>query len=946
MTRFHRLLYYSLILFMVVFSRSTFCYSTLMSEPGKNSKTSDEIYNIETGWQYRTGDSPQDSNGRLTWLDDSLDSSAWTSVDKFSDIPVSGYKSLWVRTRLPDIKVFNSALYFPSVRQIVQIYLNGQQIYQFGDFTTKDKDHFVGWRIMLVRLPEDYADGILCFRIWSSGSTIGLNQPLRLVSANVVLTDLFLRDADEIIVAPLFIILGFVLLIVFLFFQRNRLLIGIALFLIPIGVFTGSNSYFLLALIDKPYLFFLLDFFSLMICPIGGLYLTEQIIVKNFRPVVRRLWQTHLILLLISIVSTIVFKNRFTDLFYQSFFILSSVSTIISFILVIKSLHKGSREIKLLFIGLIIFYFFGGSEIFLHYVIHVSSHVNLLHFGTFGFVVCLAWIVIDRYIDTIRQQEIAQEKVIESEKIKEIDRMKSRFFANISHEFRTPLTLIMGTAKQILETSKDKSIRTKSQLQIKNGRRLLNLVNELLELSRIEAGRMDLKIELTDILPLIKGVCHAFESYVLHNKIDMVFASDLDTALIGIDRVKIEKVVTNLVSNAVKFTPSGGQIKISVSQYECLEIRIADTGPGIAGQHLPHVFDRFYQVDNEYRQDQQGSGIGLALARELVHLHHGEITAQSEIGSGSTFIVQLPIGREHFSEEELAALPLVPALEPDPGASSSAESLTIEEISEDVPNVRVRRSKKKGAPIILITEDNTDLRAYIRDIIEGEYEILEAGDGKEGFQQAIESIPDLVISDVMMPKMDGYQFCEKLKTDERTSHIPVVLLTARSDSASKIEGLTQGADDYLTKPFEPDELQVRVKNLIEQRRKLRERFSRQITTSFADIAVMPADEKFLKRAVDIIEIHLDNPDLSVDWLSNKLALSRSQLHRKIHALTNQTVVDFIRTIRLKHAVQMLEARTATISEIAYQTGFGSPDYFRRCFKKQFGMSPSQYISHK
>ncbi len=931
----NRPLVYTYILFALLLLYSTLCFSKEKNIINYDTNASTEIFNIENGWQYRTGDSPKDANGHLIWLDDSIDSKVWTSVEKFDDIPNTGYSSLWLRVQLPDTKVSNPALFFPSVRQIVQIYLNDQQIYQFGDFT-RNKDLFVGWHMMLVRLPDDYSNGILYFRIWSDKSTIGLNQPIWVAPADIILKKLFIKDIDEIIFAPLFIILGFVLLFIYLLVQRNNLLIGIATFLISIGVFAGSNSYFLQTMIYSPRLFFLLDFYSLMVSPIGGLYLTEQIITKKFKPFVRRFWQGHLLFFILSILSMIIFKNRFTDLFYQLFFVLTSTSTTTSFILVIKSSPKGKREIKLLFIGLIIFYLFGGLELLLHFVIHISSNVSLLHFGTLGFVVFLTFIIIDRYIENNRQKEIAQKKVIESEKFKEIDRMKSRFFANISHEFRTPLTLILGTAQQILDESQDKSIRKRSRLQIKNGHRLLNLVNELLDLSRIESGRMELKVEKTDIWPLIKGVCQTFESHVVHHQISLIYETGLNAAYIWIDRDKMDKVLNNLLSNAVKFTTSGGEIKVSVSQNDSLEISISDTGPGIPNEHLEHIFDRFYQVENGYPQNQQGSGIGLALARELVHLHHGKITVSSEIDKGSTFTVHLPLGKDHFSNQDFASVP-----SPD---SKTLKLPTVDISDEDVKPVPVRHSKKKDAPIILITEDHSDLRAYIHEIIEDEYEILEATDGKDGLEQAINCIPDLVISDVMMPNMDGYQFCEKLKTDERTSHIPVVLLTARSDSASKIEGLTLGADDYLTKPFEPDELKVRIKNLIEQRRKLRQRFNKQITIPIEDIAVMPADEIFLKRAVDMIEMHLTNPDLSVDWLSSKMALSRSQLHRKIHALTNQTVVDFIRSIRLKHAIEILESKTATISEIAYQTGFGSPDYFRRCFKKRFGKSPSQYTS--
>ena len=915
------------------------------------------IISLTDGWQYRTGDSPVDSDGCLIWLNDNRDSSEWISVDKLDDIPGSGYKSLWIRIRLPAKDMLTPALHLNGVRQIVQIYLNGKKIYQFGDFTLNEGDHFKGWRGMLVPLPEDYPDGVLCFRIWSGGPYIGLSQPIWLAPSDTILNRMFIHDADEIIVAPLFVFLGIALFMLLLFFRENRLIWGTALFITSLGVFTGSNSLYLQTVVNAPRVFFLLDFFPLLIAPIGGLYLTEQIIIDRFKLVLRRLWQMHLILLLFSIWPALFLEYVYTDLLYQTCLILTSVSTVLSFILILMSLRKGKRDIHLLFFGLIIFYLFAGVEIGSYYLKTMFLSVGLIHIGALGLVICLTLIVINRYIETNRQKEAAQKKALESEKYKELDRIKSRFFANISHEFRTPLTLILGTARQILDDSQDETVRKKLKLQIKNGGRLLNLVNELLDLSKLDAGRMDLKLEKKDILPLIREAAHHFESYAQQKNITMDWRSERDGVVFCFDHNKMEKVLINLISNALKFTPEGGRIAIAVSVKEAVEIRISDTGSGINPEHLPHIFDRFYQAQKEYPPDQQGSGIGLALARELVRLHHGEIAVQSEAGKGSVFTVQLPLDGMDLNNNEqeitpTSLLPQEPALSPSKGRElDSGDKIDNGENFHPPSFIPPSRGTKGGVlqstlPIILIVEDNSDLRTYIREELFDDYQIIEAADGEAGFEQAAQHIPDLVISDVMMPKMDGYQLCEKLKTDERTSHIPMVMLTARSDSRSKMEGLTLGADDYLTKPFEPEELRVRIKNLIDQRRKLRERFSRNMSASIAEFAVMPADERFLKRVLSFVESRLDDPDLSVDWLSSQMALSRSQLHRKIQALTNQTVVEFIRTIRLKHAVQLLDSKAATISEIAYQTGFGNPDYFRRCFKKQFGVSPSAYSFQK
>lgn len=930
------------------------------------------VVEFDSEWQYRRGDSPVDSSGHFIWLDDSLDSPFWTSVNSIQNIPSFGSGSVWIRTRLPNTEMLCPAIYCMGMRQIAQIYLEKAEIYEYGSFASGNGHHFKGWHGLLIHLPDNYQKKTLSFRIWSDGPYIGIGTPLYLGPADEMLNRLFIGNLDEIMFASLFLFLGAALFVLYLMRNRNRFYFSLFLFVTSLGLFTGSNSLYLQTVINAPHLFFYLDFFSLFTMPVAALLLIEQIIIEKYRNIIKWLWQVHLVFLLIAIYSVFFLDYAYVNLFYMIFFPLASLGILVSFISIIMSLKKGGREIVALLIGLLVFYVFAAAEIFFYYgkrsVMELSFRIGWIHIGALCFVISLIWILVYRYSETYRQKEAAQRealesalhserlkgqitlKQVESEKFKDLDRMKSQFFANISHEFRTPLTLILGTARQILDSSTDEDVRSKLKTQIKSGKRLLRLVNELLDLSRLEAGRMNLKATWMDLCPLVRGICETFEPHAREQQIDLVFTTDLDEALICADREKIEKVVSNLVSNALKFTSAGNHIEVSISQGQFMEIRVADTGIGIDESHLPFIFDRFYQVDeNSTMPDQQGSGIGLALARELVRLHQGDITVQSEAGKGSVFTVKLPLGGLHLSADELTATPASVSLQrkmSDSGDTIDSEENFYSELRniESIPSITNPRGD--NVPIILIAEDNADLRAYICEELSGHYHMIEAEDGEAGFQQAAQYIPDLVISDVMMPKMDGYQLCEKLKTDERTSHIPVVLLTARSDRDSKMEGLTLGADDYVTKPFEPEELRVRVKNLIDQRRKLRERFSRTMTASIAEFAVMPADERFLKRVFDFVESRLDDPDLSVDWLSGQMALSRSQLHRKIHALTNQTVVEFIRTIRMKHAVEMLDRKAATISEIAYQTGFSNPDYFRRCFKKQFDMTPSQYLSSK
>jgi signal transduction histidine kinase/ligand-binding sensor domain-containing protein/DNA-binding response OmpR family regulator len=577
-----------------------------------------------------------------------------------------------------------------------------------------------------------------------------------------------------------------------------------------------------------------------------------------------------------------------------------------------------------------------------------------------GFIICIIW------KEQLRRVHLRQElkmKKFETDKLQELDRMKSRFFANVSHEVRTPLTLILGPLEQLIsETSKEK---WKKQMQImaRNGRNLLRLINQLLDFSKLESGRMSLKAKEMNIVPLLKGMVYSFDSLAKRKRIRLTFKCEEDVIPVYIDSDKLEKIMANLLSNAFKFTSEGGKISVQLSvtrnenkEYgsgltkgKIIEIRVTDTGIGIALQHLDHIFDRYYQVDS--KDERTGTGIGLALTRELVELHHGRITAESKPGKGTTFIIRFLSGKDHLKSDEIIEditvedFPVItmqeeagPSIEDD--IKSSVETIESPRVTADEKTTEA----KKDIPLLLIVEDTEDVRNYIRGFMESGYQIIEAQDGEDGFKKAIEIIPDLIISDVMMSKMDGFQLCEKLKSDERTSHIPVILLTARASEASKLEGLETGADEYLIKPFSAKELTIRVKNLIDQRRKLRERFTQDITLSPKDITVTSADERFLTRAMETIEKHISDPEFGVDVLGKEIGLSHSQLHRKIRALTNLSPVEFIRTLRLKRAASLLKQEYGNVAEIAYEVGFNNPSYFAECFRKLFGKSPSEYTA--
>jgi signal transduction histidine kinase/DNA-binding response OmpR family regulator/ligand-binding sensor domain-containing protein len=531
----------------------------------------------------------------------------------------------------------------------------------------------------------------------------------------------------------------------------------------------------------------------------------------------------------------------------------------------------------------------------------------------------------------------------QTRQLRELDQAKSNFFANISHEFRTPLTLILGTLSDKLSGFRQPpnapatSIpRTEVKVMHRNAQRLLQLVNQLLDLSKVESGQMTLQAQNVDLNQLLNVVVASFSSLATFHRLRFYARLPTEPILCRLDVDQTKKILYNLLSNAFKFTPDGGEISLAAevitAPESLVQLTVQDSGPGIAANQLEKVFDRFYQGSQSYQSDQQGTGIGLALTRELVQLHGGTIRVESEPGQGARFIVQFPL--VPFDSAPVASLTSTDYLvETDPANDNipATSDPLLQVLPENAP-----------LPVLLLVEDNADLRHYIRAQVAKQYQVLESENGLQGWETALEHLPDLIISDWMMPEMSGIELCQRLKTDERTSHIPVVLLTALATTEGKMTGLETGADEYLTKPFDARELHLRIRNLIESRRKLRERFSREIRVQPTDITVTSADEQFLQRVMRIVEEHLGDSEFSAEQFCREVGLSRMQLHRKLTALTGQSAGDFIRLMRLKRAAQLLEAQSATVSEIAYEVGFNTLFYFSKCFKEQFGVPPSEY----
>lgn len=584
-------------------------------------------------------------------------------------------------------------------------------------------------------------------------------------------------------------------------------------------------------------------------------------------------------------------------------------------------------------------------------------------YALYGLMVLGAFYPIRRYeVNRQQHKHRAELRHVEAEKLKELDKLKTDFFANISHEFRTPLTLILGPAEQMLERHSGDDKKNLSLIR-RNAQRLLQLVNQLLDLSRLEHGGLKLQASPGDFIAFLKGLVMSFESLAERKSIALQFEAQPSEGFKPsesyFDHDKIETIFINLLSNAFKFTPEGGRVSVQLSVNSRSEaeiptardnqsplntgywtlITVQDTGEGMPAEQLPYIFDRFYQVDSSSRRVHGGSGIGLALVKELVELHYGSIIVASEEGVGTTFTIRLPLGKEHLKPEEIVARgTLQGASEQDANVPSIQQS--IDPAIQDQATSDQQRATNRD--LILLIEDNDDVRAYIREQLQPDYAILEAADGEAGIAQAIEAIPDLVISDVMMPKKDGYEVCRALRTDERTSHIPVILLTAKAGEQERLTGFETGADAYVLKPFRQQELAVRVRNLIALRRKLRQRFSTATVIKPSEVEATSMDRAFLERVIAVIEANLSEEQFHAEALAGEVAMSLSQLNRKLNALIGQPAGHLIRSLRLQRAADLLAKKSATVAEICYAVGFSDQANFTRSFKKQFGCSPSEY----
>lgn len=569
-----------------------------------------------------------------------------------------------------------------------------------------------------------------------------------------------------------------------------------------------------------------------------------------------------------------------------------------------------------------------------------------------GIVVLLLFYPIYRFI--INREKLKHQLYFERQaarQIQELDRLKHQFFMNISHEIRTPLSLIVGPLDKLITNEMSRSLVLSHLNIIKRNTNILNkLVNQLLDYRKLETGNLKLELKQGNLSVFLNELIEPFTQMAKDKNIVLEYNISHRSIFSAFDADKLEKIMNNLISNAIKYTNSGGKVSVSASLMffdelenagnfippvdidekeirQFIKIVVRDTGIGIPSNQLMRIFDRFKQIDSRINKS-SGTGIGLSLAKELVKLHKGHIKVNSIEGKGSKFTLLIP----YVHEEGADATEVM----------GKENYQTEEMVREGGQPFHPEKSTDKQ-PILLIADDNPDIRIFVKHHFEPEYTVTEAKDGKDGWELALEQIPDIVIADVMMPYIDGVELCRKIKNDERTSHIPVIILTALAAKERQLAGIAAGADDYIVKPFDVTLLKAKSDNILYLRKTLRERYSKEMLLKPKDIVLTSPDEKFLKRVIQVIEKNIALPNLDVEFLAKQVGVSRTQLYRKINALTDMAAKEFVKDIRLKRAAQLITQDKLNISEIAYEVGFNDTSYFRKCFKEKFGMSASKYM---
>jgi|WetSurSiteA1Bulk_404760.scaffolds.fasta_scaffold00086_6 signal transduction histidine kinase/ligand-binding sensor domain-containing protein/DNA-binding response OmpR family regulator len=558
----------------------------------------------------------------------------------------------------------------------------------------------------------------------------------------------------------------------------------------------------------------------------------------------------------------------------------------------------------------------------------------LYFFLALGFIYLARKMVLDR----ARIRFKLEQELREAQRIRELDLMKTKFFTNVSHEFRTPLALITAPLDKIIKTTKDQEQKRQFTLIQLNAKRLLNLVNQLLDFRRLEVQEFKFSPSYGDIVRFIGDIAYSFSDMAEKKHIRFSFHAAMEKLNALFDNDKLEKIIFNLLSNAFKFTRENGYVEVAMDIHEqkagnFIRIKVMDNGIGIPPDKQEKIFERYFQVDGQGAIINQGSGIGLSLTREFVKIHGGTIAVESEPEKGSCFTVLLPL----IEYQGKLAEPELPEKEQELSPQNYAQ------LDAEYDKDHLLGTHK---PLLLLIEDNEDFRFYLKDNLIQRYSIIESANGKEGWDQTLRYFPNLIVADITMPEMDGIALCRTIKQDRRTSHIPIILLTSRASEEQRVEGFQAGADDYITKPFSFEILELRIKNLIAEREMLKKLFQKQIEINPGEISITSMDEKLIRKALETVEKNISNPDFSVEELSRELGMSRVHLYKKLLSLTGKSPIEFIRSVRLKRAAQLFMKSQLRVSEIAFQVGFNNPKYFSKYFKQEFGQLPSEYAENQ
>jgi signal transduction histidine kinase/ligand-binding sensor domain-containing protein/DNA-binding response OmpR family regulator len=544
----------------------------------------------------------------------------------------------------------------------------------------------------------------------------------------------------------------------------------------------------------------------------------------------------------------------------------------------------------------------------------------------------LLWYIINFNLRKQQREFENAQRVREAKQLHEMDEMKFRFFTNISHEFRTPLTLIISPVEKLLREAKTDDDKSLLSIIHRNANGLLELVNQLLDFRKLDVQKDTLNLSVGDVVAFIKDICYSFTELANRKSINFSFSTSVSELRMEFDPEKMRKVISNLLSNAFKFTPNNGKIDVTIGliqhlndQKQSLKITVVDSGIGIPAKDLERVFERFYRVENAENGNQTGTGVGLHIVSEYVKLHNGDIGVESQPGKGSIFTLLLPANQQ--IHEEIIS-----------------HNLTQEEVPEELTGEEalVVEDHRSKLPLMLVVDDNEDFRNFISSMFTNSYRILKAEDGEIALKVILDKMPDLIICDVMMPNMDGFELCRMVKQDIRISHIPIILLTAKAGEENKYKGLEAGAEDYIAKPFNMEMLALKVSRIIERQKKTRDQFKHKVDITTTDVEITSMDEKFVKKAVALVEANLSSSEFLVEDLCREMGMSRVYFYKKILSLTDKTPSEFIRFIRLKRAADLLEKSQLFVNEVAFQVGFNDPKYFRKYFKDEYGVSPNEY----